>query len=663
VADPAPSHHILTTTDGPSTSLNLNQSTYPETSVPAIPTSHIFELTTGPQEELHTVTAASAGFDTYNPVIEDTGEKKRRRSSSGSSTSGQRQLGDKTEANQYNKRQRTEPVTMRRDDKSKGVMSNGYSISSNGSTPKKSITSMNGHSPAINGSSPSISNGTKGRISTRSPYYRNHNREELTRILIQGLNDMGYTTAANTLCKESGYELESNSVAVFRNAILEGDWPMAESILLGVNTDASPHVSEGSTEQESGLILAEGANKEQMLFHMRQQKFLELLDQRELGQALMVLRQELAPLNHDIHQLHTLSSLLMCPAEDLRAQAHWPETLEESRNQLLQDLTKCIAPSVMIRDHRLAELLDQVKEAQINRCLYHNTSVPPSLYADHMCNRENFPSRTWMQLDGHEGEVWHVQFSNDGTKLATASQDKTVLIYSTTNFEILHKLERHEKEVTFVAWSPDDMKIISCSKDGKARVWDVASGRLMRDVEHNANDNSHAITSATWGPDSEQFATSSHDSKSPICLWTLYGQQPQQPIHTWTSTETKNQLRSPECRITPDGRRLLAIDTKCILHVYDLHTYREEYKVLFSSQPTSLTVSADSKTLLVNLAECEIHMFDLDEANTIRKFKGQKQGTFVIRSCFGGAAENFVLSGSEGVSLSFVIVRTWLISL
>lgn len=536
---------------------------------------------------------------------------------------------------------------MRGEESAKSVVSNGHSTSSNGSTPRKSALSTNGHAPPVNGSSPGFTNGSKMRP-PRSEYYRNHNREELTRILIQGLYDMGYANAASTLSGESGYDLESESVVVFRRAVLDGEWPKAEGILLAADTEVNGR-GVISFQYPQGLLLADGADKNQMLFRMRQQKFLELLDRRDLGQALMVLRQELAPLEQDTHQLHSLSSLLMCPAEDLRTQAQWPETLEASRGMLLQDLSKSIAPSVMIRDHRLAELLDQVKEAQINQCLYHNTSVPPSLYADHRCNRGNFPSKTAMQLNDHTGEVWHVQFSNDGTKLATASQDKTALIYDTTNFQILHRLEKHSSEVTFVTWSPDDQKLITCCRDGKARVWNTTTGRIVMDVEHNSADNGHAPTSASWCPDSTRFATSSHDARSPICLWTLHSQEPHQPLHTWTSLETKNQLRSPECRITPDGNRLLAVDTKGVLHVYSLHTFREEYRSQFSSQVTSLTVSADSKTLLLNLAECEIHLYNLDEAFTIRKFKGQKQGSFIIRSCFGGAAENFVISGSEGM--------------
>jgi hypothetical protein len=61
----------------------------------------------------------------------------------------------------------------------------------------------------------------------------------------------------------------------------------------------------GSSEET--LVLAEDADRSEMLFYLRQQKFLELLEARELGSALVVLRQELTPLNYDVDRLHALS--------------------------------------------------------------------------------------------------------------------------------------------------------------------------------------------------------------------------------------------------------------------------------------------------------------------------------------------------------------------
>jgi WD repeat-containing protein 26 len=136
----------------------------------------------------------------------------------------------------------------------------------------------------------------------------------------------------------------------------------------------------------------------------------------------------------------------------------------------------------MIPEHRLAHLLNQVKQTQINSCLHHNTATPPSLYADHMCDRDNFPLRTMLELDSHSDEVWYLEFSHDGTKLATASKDQTVMIYETGTFTILHRLTDHEKEVTYITWSPDDSKLISCSMDHKARVWDVAVRQFSAEI-------------------------------------------------------------------------------------------------------------------------------------------------------------------------------------
>jgi hypothetical protein len=133
----------------------------------------------------------------------------------------------------------------------------------------------------------------------------------VTRILIQSLYDLDYANAAATLSRESGYELESPPVVALRSAVIDGQWAEAENILLeSFRPDGGGDSHGGSASGSQGwgkLLLAENANKNEMLFCLRQQKYLELLEAQDLGAALMVLRQELAPLNHNIAKLHALS--------------------------------------------------------------------------------------------------------------------------------------------------------------------------------------------------------------------------------------------------------------------------------------------------------------------------------------------------------------------
>jgi len=182
---------------------------------------------------------------------------------------------------------------------------------------------------------------------------------------------------------------------------------------------------------------------------------------------------------------------MMCPsAEDLRIQAAWDGAKGESRSLLLSELSSelqqilaidhhsrhpgSISPSVMIPEHRLAALLDEVKNGWISNCLYHNTADSPSLYVDHYCDREDFPMKPVLELKNHRDEVWYLKYSNDGTKLASTSKDKTIAIYDTIAYEVLHQLD-HESGVTHVAWSPDDTMIVTCcgQQENCARIWDV----------------------------------------------------------------------------------------------------------------------------------------------------------------------------------------------
>lgn len=135
--------------------------------------------------------------------------------------------------------------------------------------------------------------------------------------------------------------------------------------------------------------------------------------------------------------------------------------------------------------------------------------------------------------------------------------------------------------------------------------------------------------------------TASLDLASQLCHWDLRGQV----IHMWPGG-----FRVQDCAITSDGKRLVVADVEGKIHVYNFLTHEEEYCLPLKSKPTSVAISQDSRYMLVNLSEGQIQLIDIETTDVVRRFQGQKQGSFVIRSTFGGAAENFVVSGSEGMA-------------
>ncbi|KAL8735020.1 MAG: hypothetical protein Q9166_001145 [cf. Caloplaca sp. 2 TL-2023] len=516
--------------------------------------------------------------------------------------------------------------------------SNGTQHASNGSQQSPPHTQSisngtNGHN-TTNGTTPQ-KNGVHPPTArpTPQPFY-GHDREEVTRLIIQGLDDLGYHGAANKLSQESGYEVESPAVAHFRLAVLQGEWSEAEALLFGSEPpDEGGGVSIHNGDHQ-GLKLVDGVDRDQLRFQLRTQKYLELLESKDLGRALMVLRQELTPLKQDRSQLQHLSSMLVNTPDGLKKEAKWDGATGQSRQLLLQELSKSIAPSVMIPEHRLADLLDQVKKNQISHCLYHNPSSSPSLFADHICDRSQFPLRTVLELSQNAGEVWAMEFSHDGTRLATSGQATDVIVYDTTIFKELYRLQEHTDHVAYLAWSPDDSKLITCSHDETARVWDGPTGQCILKIDQHA----HPVTAAAWSPDGQSFVTGSLHGNHRLCLWSTTGVS----IYNWNVD-----YRVQDCAISPNGKKMVVISCECQIVVYNFETRAEEYSILLKSRMTCVSISQDSQYMLINMANSEIKMINIETAEIAKRFLGQQQGEFVIRSTFGGADQNLIISGSE----------------
>jgi WD40 repeat protein len=74
-------------------------------------------------------------------------------------------------------------------------------------------------------------------------------------------------------------------------------------------------------------------------------------------------------------------------------------------------------------------------------------------------------------LRGHKDAVWEVDWSPDGLRIVTASDDHTVRVWDAEHGTELALIGIHQNGVNNAVWSPDGQRIATASRDRTARVW------------------------------------------------------------------------------------------------------------------------------------------------------------------------------------------------
>ncbi|KAK4686064.1 WD repeat-containing protein 26, partial [Tremellales sp. Uapishka_1] len=419
-------------------------------------------------------------------------------------------------------------------------------------------------------------------------------REEVVRLMLQSMRDMGYSQAAEALELESGYILSTRSVADFEAAILGGRWEEALSLLpeLGIPLPATSESSSSSSSIASGKTKANGNGTpaDSARFLISTQKYLELLETNQPRKALVVLRKELAEVTSSPDLLHTLSGYMMCSdREDLYERAAWDGAAGTSRRSVLEDLQsgshpasiclhlEFISPTIMVPSRRLATLLEQARRHQQQSCVYHDAPEASSLYIDHSCSTGQFPSETTHVLADHTDEVWRIEWSPDGMMLASAGKDKTVVIWQLvvsfgwavvfkaradgwgqegtreTSWQYsvipLHHLRDHREAVDALAWSPDGKTLVTAA-DKHLYVWNTRTGEQRITPLGLSGPTSHqdTISAVHWMPDGSQFIAASMDCK--MVFYSPLGQI----VRSWDFRT----LQIIDFAITSDQQRMIA---------------------------------------------------------------------------------------------------------
>lgn len=82
-------------------------------------------------------------------------------------------------------------------------------------------------------------------------------------------------------------------------------------------------------------------------------------------------------------------------------------------------------------------------------------------------------------LDAHYGTITTARFSKDGTKILTASADRTARIYDAYNGSVVQTFEGHGNVVSSASYSPDEKRVLTTGYDNTVKLWDTETGNLL----------------------------------------------------------------------------------------------------------------------------------------------------------------------------------------
>lgn len=311
-------------------------------------------------------------------------------------------------------------------------------------------------------------------------------RAEIMQTIVQYLQDEGYTGSSMVLQDESNVKMKTatHKRAQFRRmrrAILDGDWPEVEKLLLK-NTFK---------------------NMKTFRYAVYRQQYLELIDAHENDKAFLILMQHLKELESCANytdEFRDLCYLLSCKSvTEARSFQGW-DGVQPARAALVEQYARWLDFDVFQREaratlhdrvrvpelppRRLVTLLQQAVAFQIGSARHSARAAPRigSILEDF--EPVMVPSGARRLLRGHAANVKALAFAGaDGGALATASSDSTVRIWDAGTARCAAVLGAHRSRVWDVAATEHAGLLASADGDGVVCLWTLSDFLAERSWE------------------------------------------------------------------------------------------------------------------------------------------------------------------------------------
>ncbi len=227
-------------------------------------------------------------------------------------------------------------------------------------------------------------------------------------------------------------------------------------------------------------------------------------------------------------------------------------------------------------------------------------------YLDRLCNSQG------LTLAGHADVVQRVAFSRDGRRIASASYDQSIRIWDAATGRII-RAQAAGEFIQAVAFHPDGRQIASGGSSRVVTLWDAATGQPIRRLAGHT----WSIFEVAYSPDGKTLASSSTDGT--VRLWDLAAADGASRVLADHRSGVSGDLA-----FSPDGKTLFSAGGgEPTIRVWDVATARliRPLKADGVDIRGSLAVRSDGRILASGDSDGTITIWDVASGSTIRSFK------------------------------------------
>ncbi len=236
-------------------------------------------------------------------------------------------------------------------------------------------------------------------------------------------------------------------------------------------------------------------------------------------------------------------------------------------------------------------------------------------------------------LEGHKERVWSVAFSADGKTLASGSEDKTIRVWNINTGKCLQTLERHTNWVRSVAFSPDGKTLASGSSDKTVILWDATDGKYIRTLTGHTG----RVRSVAFSPDGKILASGGDDNT--VILWDV-----SEGKHLKTLNGHNGWIRA--IAFSPNGKILASAGEDRIIILWDIQT-AQRLKTLSEHTARVWSIafcSANGKTLISSGDDKTVKIWDVQKGQCLKTLQGHTDWAWSIDL---NPDDSIMASGSE----------------